>query len=203
MICCVAVSVSYGNPLHRNVPEAAATDSAYFGMGWRLPALPMARETAWGVKQKCQVVYSCPPSVLCNFHNGSVCIFSGSFQFLFKLHACVPKINLSKCSLLFQHKMGMGHVSLTLLMIFDHEGTVFLEWVDSLSFCHQVSLMVLPNEDCYGQFVWWQPSWAAVCLGGAANLPAEVSRVAHRPQSVWACRIRAVERWSYSSKPAN
>lgn len=113
---------------------------------------------------------------------------------LLKLHACVLKINLSKCSVLFQHTMGMGHVSVTLLMIFDHGGTVFLEQVDSLSFHHQVSLMVLPNKDCRRQLVRWQPSWVAVCLGGAANLPAEVSRIAHHSQIVWACRIYAVER---------
>lgn len=104
------------------------------------------------------------------------------------------KINLSKRNVLFQHKMGMGHVSVTLLMIFDHEGAVFLEQVDSLHFCCQVSLMVLPNKDCRRQLVRWQPSWVAVCLGGAANLPAEVSGVAHQSQIVWACRIHAVDR---------
>lgn len=81
MICCIAISVSYGNPLHRSVPEAAATDGADFGLGQRQPALSMAREIAWGVKHKCLVVYSFHPSVLCNFHNGSVCIFPGSLQF--------------------------------------------------------------------------------------------------------------------------
>lgn len=74
MICCIAISVSYGNPLHRDVPEAVATDSVDFGVGGRQPALPMGREIAWGVKHKCLVVYSFHPLVLCNFHNGSACM---------------------------------------------------------------------------------------------------------------------------------
>ena len=54
--------------------------------------------------------------ILCKFHNGSICIFTGSFPILFKLCGFVLKVNLSKLGLFFQRKIVLGRVSVTLLI---------------------------------------------------------------------------------------